>query len=402
MSLANKTIAIPVSSTTAKTSYSGAIRSSDTGAYILEITWLDVDAITGTCQLHFTLADGTSADRDASDGVAISGKKVTYTLEPALYAAKGLKCWVQFINSNLYTPLQIEFGGIEVVPGGTAVPAAEPYPSWVAAEKLVEAARVIAESGRVTAEGLRVIAEGGRVSAEDLRVIAASSQASAEALRVIAEGSRVTAEGLRVTAEGGRVSAENGRVSAESARNVYEAYNPATPYVIGNKVSSGGSSYRSLANQTGVAPPGATWLLIASKGDTGDAGTITAGSTNTTMTGLVAGDGSKIQAPTAAQVDDLPITDPNSHFTTDKVGSAIQQIGSQLAQTGYIHGTTQVPTFNPDGTILKIEHKDSGDAVIRLDEFTHATNTITETRKLNGVLVATLTHHLDTLQTEVV
>jgi hypothetical protein len=106
----------------------------------------------------------------------------------------------------------------------------------------------------------------------------------------------------------------------------------------------------------------------------------------------------------------MQYTDTNSNLgdTTnvqdalDNAGAQLSAVDTQLAQIGYIHGTTQVPTFNPDGTILKIEHKDSGDVVIRLDEFTHATNAITETRKLNGVLVATLTHHLDTLQTEVV
>lgn len=132
-----------------------------------------------------------------------------------------------------------------------------------------ELARVSAENSRVTAEGLRVTAESGRVSAEDLRVIA-------EGLRVSAESARADAEVLRLSAESTRISNENVRVSQESARNVWEAYNALTAYVVGNKVSYLGSSYRCILASTGNLPTNTTyWLLIAQKGDNTSADQVT-------------------------------------------------------------------------------------------------------------------------------
>lgn len=132
-----------------------------------------------------------------------------------------------------------------------------------------ELARVSAENSRVTAEGLRVTAENGRVSAEDLRV-------TAEGLRVSAESAREDEEDLRASAESTRISNENTRVSQESARNVWEEYNALTTYVVGNKVSYLGSSYRCILESTGNLPTNTTyWLLIASKGDNTNASAVT-------------------------------------------------------------------------------------------------------------------------------
>jgi hypothetical protein len=187
-----------------------------------------------------------------------------------------------------------------------------------------EADRVVAENGRVSAEGLRVTADGNRTSAENIRI-------SSEQNRVTAEGNRVTVEGNRVTAEGNRVTAENLRVTAESARALLEAYNAGHSYVIGNKVTYLGSTYQCILASTGNLPTNATyWIIIA---QVGDSGTITIGSTNTAMTGLVAGDGSKIQNPTATQVGNLPMPDTGNYFAgDDKLGTQMQSVGAQLAQ----------------------------------------------------------------------
>ena len=274
------------------------IVSGDSGAYILVITWLDIVTISGTVQLYFVRSDGTYATKEAADGVVLSANTVTYTLAESLYNVAGnLTCYVRFNNSNLFTPLKLTFSGI-VIPGGTTVvPNGASYPAWAAAMK------------------------------------------------------------------------------------VLGAYSALTAYAVGNRVTYSGSCYECIVATTAGTFPTDTdyWIKIAAKGDTatvavgtvttlaagasatventgtsedavfdfgipqGDAGTITVGSTNTAMTGLVAGNGTKISTPTAAQVDDLPITDPNSHFTTDKVGSAFQQIGSQLAQIMDMIGTDGEP-----------------------------------------------------------
>ncbi len=57
------------------------------------------------------------------------------------------------------------------------------------------------------------------------------------------------------------------RVANENARLVFEAYNNSTQYVIGNKVTYYGSSYRCIKNSLGNTPIDAEyWLLIAQKG----------------------------------------------------------------------------------------------------------------------------------------
>ena len=67
-----------------------------------------------------------------------------------------------------------------------------------------------------------------------------------------------------------------------------------------------------------------------------------------------------------------------------------------------IKGTTQAITFNGDGTVQKVQHKDTGNNLIREDVFTYATNLITEVRTLTSGGTVTLISHLDTLETEVI
>jgi len=67
-------------------------------------------------------------------------------------------------------------------------------------------------------EAARQLAETGRISAETLRASAETSRASAETARATAETARASAETARATAETARASAETSRASAETAR----------------------------------------------------------------------------------------------------------------------------------------------------------------------------------------
>ena len=126
-SVNEKTISLSVLSTTAAINAAHVITSGDSGAYILEVTFTDLTAISGTCQLHCVRGDGQMID--ITDGVVIAGNKVTYTLDSALYAVSGLVIYMQFLNSNIYTPLKISFSGIRVLPtSGSTIAELNPYP----------------------------------------------------------------------------------------------------------------------------------------------------------------------------------------------------------------------------------------------------------------------------------
>ena len=98
----------------------------------------------------------------------------------------------------------------------------------------------------------------------------------------------------------------------------------------------------------------------------------------------------------------VAITDAGGYYDATTVEGALQEAGLALFVNTDIAGTAQIPTFNADGTVLKIEHKNTADETVRLDEFAYTANTITETRKIDGVLAITLIYHTDTLQTEVI
>lgn len=73
--------------------------------------------------------------------------------------------------------------------------------------------------------------------------------------------------------EENRKSNELERISNENARSVFEKYNSAKHYVVGNKVSYGGSSYVCVKNGSGYNPADTSyWTVIASKGEKGDKG----------------------------------------------------------------------------------------------------------------------------------
>lgn len=81
------------------------------------------------------------------------------------------------------------------------------------------------------------------------------------------------AETSRISAEGIRQSNETARIAAEAARAVFQAYNAEASYVVGNKVFYLGSSYICKLATTGNAPPNTTyWQVIAEKGEQGSVG----------------------------------------------------------------------------------------------------------------------------------
>ncbi|KRQ86063.1 hypothetical protein ABG79_02195 [Caloramator mitchellensis] len=71
-----------------------------------------------------------------------------------------------------------------------------------------------------------------------------------------------------------------------------------------------------------------------------------------------------------------------------------------------IDGTIQYPTYDGEGNITKIEHKDAQNNILRTDTFTYTPTLITETRTLNTGETLTLKYHFDAngnyLRTEVI
>jgi len=95
-------------------------------------------------------------------------------------------------------------------------------------------------------------------------------------------------------------------------------------------------------------------------------------------------------------------TNANTSIEVTNARNTFPTLGGRLDALNDIVGTSQIVTLNVNKTILKVEHKNSSNVVVRLDEFTYATNLITETRKLNGVLEVTFIYHTDTFNTEII
>lgn len=205
-------------------------------------------------------------------------------------------------HNDLIDELVVELANARSVYVGDTEPT-EPKEVWIDTDEeydvdvdfiqgipAVEQARVNAEAQRIIDENLRLSQENTRVSNEstrgnneNTRQTQETSRNNAETLRASSEVTRgnnevtrQSQEGTRVSQESGRVSAENIRVASENARNVFVAYNGATAYVVGNKVSYNGSSYVCILNSTGNLPTNTTyWLLIAQKGDNTTASAVT-------------------------------------------------------------------------------------------------------------------------------
>jgi len=68
-----------------------------------------------------------------------------------------------------------------------------------------------------------------------------------------------------------------------------------------------------------------------------------------------------------------------------------------------IQGTTSSLVLNEDGTVERIQYKDSTDELIREDVFTYEDLLITEVRtKISDASSVTLKYHLDSLNTEII
>lgn len=76
-------------------------------------------------------------------------------------------------------------------------------------------------------------------------------------------------------------------------------------------------------------------------------------------------------------------------------------LANRLNLTNDIKGTKQIVTFNANGDISKIEHKNSSNVIIRTDMFTYSGNTITEVRTLTLGGSITYKYNLDTWETEI-
>lgn len=139
-----------------------------------------------------------------------------------------------------------------------------------------EASRVTAENGRVSSEGTRVSNENTRVGNENTRVSSESTRVSSENTRVSSESTRVIKENERLSAETTRLSNENTRQTFYNAYKGIVTYNPATAYIVGNKVTSQGGTYQNIVACTGIVPTyntdNANWKCIAAKGSDGAGG----------------------------------------------------------------------------------------------------------------------------------
>ena len=120
-------IPIKVVSQTTEYDCGETITSGDIKAYLVEIEFMDVKDIQGICNLHFIRGDGETVDIFGD----ISGNKVSFILNSGLYAVPALSCYVQFVDSNLYTPLLLTFSGIRMYKEGPPVEDLDPYPEWV-------------------------------------------------------------------------------------------------------------------------------------------------------------------------------------------------------------------------------------------------------------------------------
>ena len=68
-------------------------------------------------------------------------------------------------------------------------------------------------------------------------------------------------------------------------------------------------------------------------------------STATNITGLLAGNGTTVSAPTSAQVGALPIPDSEGYFVTNTIDGALQELGAAKDVKKYAYSET--PFFNP-------------------------------------------------------
>jgi hypothetical protein len=81
----------------------------------------------------------------------------------------------------------------------------------------------------------------------------------------------------------------------------------------------------------------------------------------------------------------------------NRFSDRLQELDFSLTQD-YLRNTTQIVTFNVDGTVQKVQHKDINNVVIREDVYTYSGDIITEVRTMNTGESITITYNLSTYQ----
>ena len=141
------------------------------------------------------------------------------------------------------------------------------------AEANAEAAATEAESSKTAAESAKTAAQTAKQAAETAENNAAASATSAQTSKIAAESANATAQAAKEDAESAKSAAETAATEAQNAASAMQEcapYSSTKSYVVGNMVTSGGSTYRCISPCTGIAPPDSTyWLLIAQKGADG-------------------------------------------------------------------------------------------------------------------------------------
>lgn len=113
------------------------IRQGDIKAYYLNINLTNIKVTSSTVEFRFVLPDGQYLDRE----VTVTGNKIIYEMQPEEYSQLGeLKCYIRFIQDNLFTPVLLIFTGIQPVEGNVEFTGEIiSYPEWISdAKRIVE------------------------------------------------------------------------------------------------------------------------------------------------------------------------------------------------------------------------------------------------------------------------
>ncbi len=265
----------------------------------------------------------------------ITGNVVSAILPQACYAYEGTHpCLMRIVNTSTGASVVVDAVLLTVGPGETSV--------------AVDPGTVVPNIDTLLAQ------------------IAAMEAATSEANDAAALANAKAA--LADTATTNANNAASAANAGEAARSVFEAWNSAKAYVVGNRVAKDGSSYVCIAPNTNQAPPNATyWLLIAAKGD------------NTTAAAVSTGDGSNVQAKLDAHASQLA-ADAKSHTLAQELTGAYDGVdltvrfASEIAAYGgnpwawikarvqaenfeglHVHDYIPVTCENPGAYVLKPE-----------------------------------------------
>lgn len=161
-----KTITLHIAATDSLLYVNDAIRIGDYDAYDLELVYDAVEAITGDVRLRFLRSDGQLI---LTAPVAVEGNVVSYTLTTSdLAVVSPLKMWVQFSDSNLFTPTLVIFSKVETVALGTPIPETDEYPEYLAAIEAASDAADSANAAAAAASGAADLANAAAAEAQEI------------------------------------------------------------------------------------------------------------------------------------------------------------------------------------------------------------------------------------------